>query len=91
MLSKYKIEYSIPFSGHEQPQHHLTDDPVACEEFLSELLERNFKIRAVLHDGVALPEAEFDSLIKKAAVMLGTKHISNSLGIDIGDAFHRFG
>jgi hypothetical protein len=91
MLAKYKIEYAIPFSDHEQQQQHLADEPVACEEFLSELLERSFKIHAVLHEGVALPEAEFDSLIKKAAVMLGTRHISRSLGIDMGDAFHRFG
>jgi len=91
MLAKYKIEYAIPFSRHDQEHHHLTDDPVACEEFLTELLERGFKIHAVLHEGVTLPKVEFDKLIKTAAGMLATKHICRSLGIDMGEAFHRFG
>ena len=91
MLAKYKIEYVIPFTGHDQPHQYLTDEPVACEEFLSELLERGVKIDAVLHEGVTLPATEFDSMIKKASRLLATRNISRSLGIDLGDAFHRFG
>jgi len=90
MLAKYKIEYAIPFSRQDQPHQHLTDDPVACEEFLTELLERGFKINAVLHQGVALPKVEFDKLIKTAAGMLMTNHICRSLGIERVEANHRF-
>ena len=91
MLAKYKIEYAIPFNRHDQPHQHLTDDPVACEEFLAELLERGFKIGAVLHEGVALPKVEFDKLIRTASGLLATKHICRSLGIDSAEAHHRFG
>jgi hypothetical protein len=91
MLTKYKVEYAIPFSRHDQPHEHLTDDPVACEEFLTELLERGFKIKAVLHQGVVLPKVEFDKMIKTAAGMLSTNHICRSLGIDRVEAHHRFG
>ena len=91
MLAKYKIEYAIPFRRHGQPHQHLTDDPVACEEFLTELLEGGFKIKAVLHEGVALPKVDFDKLIKTAAGMLATNYICKSLGIDSAEAHHRFG
>lgn len=91
MLAKYKIEYAIAFGRQDQPHHYLTDDPVVCGEFLTELLEHGFKIKAVLHQGVALPKAEFDKLIKTAAGMLATNHICKSLGIDRVEASHRFG
>lgn len=91
MIPKYKIEYTVPFSRHEMPSFHVTDDPVACEEFLTELLDYGFKIKAVLHEGVALPKVEFDKMIKTAAGILATNHICRSLGIDRVDAHHRFG
>lgn len=91
MLAKYKIEYAVPFQRHDQPHQHLTNDPVACEEFLTELLERGFKISAILHDGVALPKVDFDRMIKTAAGILVTNHICRSLGIDSVEANHRFG
>lgn len=91
MLSKYKIEYAIAFHGHEQAHHYQTDDPVSCEEFLAELLERGFRIQAVLHQGAALPKGDFDRFIKTAAGILATKHICKSLGIDRAEAHHRFG
>jgi hypothetical protein len=91
MIAKYKIEYAIPFHRHDQPHHYVTNDPVACEEFLTELLERGFKITGILHDGVALPKVESDRIIKTAAGILATKHICRSLGIDTAEAHHRFG
>jgi hypothetical protein len=91
MLAKYKIEYGIKFHGHTQKHHHLTDDPVAAEQFLSELLERGFQIDGVLHEGVPLPKNESDRMIKTAAGMLATRHICASLGIDTIEAHHRFG
>lgn len=95
MIAKYNIEYAIPLQGHdhrhEQAQHHLTDDPVICEAFLSELLERGITIKSVSHEGVALPGNEFDRMIKTAAGMLATRHICRSLGVDSVEANHRFG
>jgi len=91
MLAKYNIEYAIPFHRDEQVQHHTTDDPVACEEFLTELLERGIKIKGVTHQGVALPQVEFDRMIKTAAGVLATRHLCHSLGVDSVEAHHRFG
>lgn len=91
MLAKYKIDYTVPFNRHAEPLHYLTNDPVACEEFLTELLERKFLIRNVLHEGVDLPRAEFDRMIKTAAGILASKHICAALGIDSTEARHRFG
>ena len=80
-----------PFRRHEQPHQHLTNDPVACEEFLTELLERGFKIKGISHEGVALPKVDIDRMIKTAAGMLATKRICRSLGIGGAEAHHRFG
>lgn len=91
MLAKYKIEYAVPFQRHMQPHHHLTNDPVACEEFLTELLGRGFKITGILHEGVSLPKADFDRMIKTAAGLLASQHLCQSLGIDRAEAHHRFG
>lgn len=91
MLAKYKIDYAIPFHSHDEPHHYLTNDPVSAEEFLSELLERGFKIKGISHEGVALPKAETDMMIKTAAGILATRHICRSLGIDSVEAHHRFG
>jgi hypothetical protein len=95
MIAKYNIEYAIPFHGrdhrHEQTQHYHTDDPVTCEEFLSELLERGITINSVSHEGVTLPKIDFDKMIKTAAGMLATRHICRSLGVDSVEAHHRFG
>jgi hypothetical protein len=91
MLAKYHIEYAVPFHRHEQPHQHLTNDPVACEEFLTELLERGFKIKSIAHEGVALSKVDFDRMIKTAAGVLTTRTICRSLGIDSAEAHHRFG
>lgn len=91
MLAKYNIEYTVPFKRHAQTHHYLTDDPVACEQFLFELLERKFQIGSIRHDGVELPQVEFDKMIKTAAGILASKHICAALDIDSVEAHHRFG
>lgn len=91
MISKYTIEYTTPFRKHAQPNHYLTDDPVACEEFIEELLERGFPIRAIKHEGLDLPKDEFDRIIKTAAGMMASKHICASLGIKPEEEKFRFG
>jgi len=91
MLAKYNIEYGVPFRTHTANQHHLTDDPVACEEFLADLLEHKFKIVSIHHQGVELPGVESDRMIKTAAGILASRHLCASLGIDTVNAHDRFG
>ena len=91
MLPKYTIEYTTPFRRHVQTNHYGTDDPVACEEFVEELLERGFKIQSIKHEGVDLPGPEFDKVIKTAAGMLASKHVCASLGIKPEEEKYRFG
>ena len=91
MLPKYTIEYTTQFRRHAQPNHYATDDPVACEEFVEELLEREFAIRAIKHEGLELPKPEFDRVVKTAAGMLASKHICASLGIKAEEERFRFG
>jgi hypothetical protein len=91
MLPKYTVEYSAQFRKHAQPNHYSTDDPVACEVFVEELLERGFPIRAIKHDGLELPRHEFDRVVKNAAGMLASKHLCASLGIKPEEEKYRFG
>lgn len=92
MLAKYKVEYAVPFNGHGTiPHTQITDDPVACEGLLAELLERGFLIHNISHEGVVLPRVEADRMIKLAAGMVTTRRLCTSLQIDAVEARHRFG
>ena len=91
MIPKYTVEYTTQFRKHVQTNHYSTDDPVACEEFVEELLERGFAIRAIKHEGVDLSKHEFDRIVKTAAGMLASKHVCASLGIKAEEEKFRFG
>jgi len=91
MIPKYTVEYTTQFKRHAQSNHYSTDDPVACEEFVEELLERGFPIRAIKHEGMDLAKHEFDRIIKTAAGMMASKHICASLGIKADEEKFRFG
>ena len=91
MLPKYTVEYSTQFKKHAQTNHYSTDDPVACEEFLEELLARGFRIQAIKHEGLDLPNHDFDKMIKNAAGMLASRRICGSLGIKPDEEKFRFG
>ena len=91
MLPKYTVEYTAQFKKHAQPNHYSTDDPVACEEFVEELLERGFAIRGIKHEGLDLPKKEFDRIVKTAAGMLASKRLCASLGIKADEEKFRFG
>jgi hypothetical protein len=91
MLPKYTVEFTTQFKKHAQSNHYSTDDPVACEEFVEELLERGCAIRAVKHEGVVLPQKDFDRMVKTAAGMMASKHICASLGIKPEEEKFRFG
>jgi hypothetical protein len=91
MLPKYTIEYRTQFKKHAQTNHYSSDDPVACEEFVEELLDRGFRIQAIKHEGLDLPKNDFDKMIKTAAGMLASKRICAALGIKPDEEHFRFG
>jgi len=91
MLPKYTVEYSAQFKRHVQTNHYATDDPVACEEFVEELLERGHQIRAIKHEGLDLSKKDFDRIVKTAAGMLASRRICASLGIKADEEKFRFG
>lgn len=89
MLPKYTIEYT--FARQADPNHYSSDDPVACEQFLEELLQHGFRVQAIKHEGLDLPKQEFDKMIKTAAGMLAGARICASLGIKPEEERYRFG
>jgi hypothetical protein len=91
MIPKYSVEYSIQFRTHAPTQHYSTDDPVSCEQFVEELLERQIRIVAIKHEGVALERPDFDRMIKNAASMLASRHICAALHIKPEEERFRFG
>jgi len=90
-LPKYTIEYAANFKRRPETYHYNGDDPVACEEFIEELLERGYHIKAIRHEGLDVPRADFDKLIKTAAGMMAGKAICASLGLSTEEEHHRFG
>jgi hypothetical protein len=91
MIPKYTIEYSVRVGKHTPVVHYSTDDPVAAEEFLVELLGRGLKIRAIKHEGMDLPGVDFDRMIKTAAQMLAARLICAALDIKAEEERYRFG
>ena len=91
MIPKYTIEYTTPFRRAAAAHHYSTDDPVACEEFVEDLLERGYGIQAIKHEGVDLPRQDFDKLIKTAAGMTAARRICVSMKIKPDEERFRFG
>ena len=73
MLPKYTVEYVPRVPKHSPTIHYSTDDPIACEEFVEELLSGGFRIEAIKHEGLDLPKQDFDRMIKTAAAT--TQHV----------------
>ena len=93
MLTKYSVEYSQHFRKHSPPDHHCyyTDDPVAAEEFVQELLEKGMGIHAIKHEGADLPQPEFDRVVRVAAARLAAQCICVALNIKPSEERFRFG
>jgi hypothetical protein len=91
MLPKYTIEYTTQFKKHALTNHYSSDDPVACEELLEELLERGVRIQSIKHEGLDLPRHDFDKMIKTAAGLIASKRICVALGIKPEEEKYRFG
>ena len=91
MMPKYHIEYAVQFGRNPELCHYRSDDPVACEEFIEQLLERGCRIHAIRHEGLELPAPEFDKMIKTAAGMLAARSICSALSISTDEEHFRFG
>ena len=91
MLAKYNVEFMAPLRKQAPTNYYTTDDPVACVEFVEDLLERGFRVKAIQHEGVDLSRHEFDRMIKKAGGLLASKAICASLGIAAEEEHSRFG
>jgi len=91
MSAKYMIEYAIRTRDGLQRDRYESDDPVASEQFVEDLLERELPITAIRHNGRAIAKRQFDQMIKTAAGMLASKHICASLGIKPEEEKYRFG
>jgi hypothetical protein len=89
MFPKYLIEYRI--GRGKRIYRFATDDPVACEEFLVELLDRSARIEKVQHEGRDLRGTGFDWLIRTAGGMLAARRVCRSLGIKPEEERFRFG
>ena len=91
MIPKYTVEYRTQSRRNAPVHHHSTDDPVAFESFIQELLENRMPIQRISHEGVELTRPEFDRMIKNAAMMLVSKFICASLSIKPEEERFRFG
>ena len=91
MIPKWTVEFSTQSHRHALSKHYSTDDPVACEQFVEELLEGQYPIRGIAHEGVQVSKQDFDRIIKNAASMLASKHICASLDIKADEERFRFG
>jgi hypothetical protein len=78
MIHKYTVEYTMPSRKQARPNQYLTDDPVACEQFVERLLEQGFPICAIKREGIGLPKIEFDHIVRTAAAMMASKRNGTS-------------
>ena len=88
---KYEIEYSPAKRAGNRTECYSTDDPVACESFLEELLEKEARIHRISHLGQDLDQHDFDQMIRTAVGMMAAHHVCKSLDVDSVEAHYRFG
>lgn len=74
-----------------QAARFTTDDPVTCEEALEELLEKEFAVKAIKHEGVELSPLDFDRMVRNAASLMASRKVCSSLGIKPEEEQFRFG
>ena len=91
MFAKFAIDYSTRHQHNERAVTYQTDDPMELEEFLVHLLATGSHILEIRHDGQALPQNQFDHLIKKAVDLCAAEMLRTSLEIDRLTLKSRFG
>ena len=91
MLSKFAISYTIFPEHNKRLDTHHTDDPVAAETFLMQLLLTGARIHEIRHDGVPVEPHQSDRMIKIAAERIASRLIRASLEMDYVEVRHCFG
>lgn len=91
MIAKFDIEYVLYPQHNRRVDTYRTDDPVAAEDFLMNLLAGGSRIAAIKHEGVALPEEQSDHMLKVAAGRLAAHLLATALDLDAAAVKHRFG
>ena len=91
MLAKYHVQFSIPLEHRGLANDFRADDPVELEGFISALLLGGYKINSISHQGVPLPQSEFDSAILLGAKTAMIKLLTTALDIDEAKMRHRYG
>jgi hypothetical protein len=90
MLHKFTIEYARHPRSQEPAGTHRTNDPVEAEEYLMQLLLARSRILAIKHEGVEIPRAQFDRMLKVASERLVSELLGHALDIDTAAVRHRF-
>ena len=91
MLHKFAIEYTRHPRSNEPSGTHRTDDPVEAEEYLMQLLHARSRILSIKHEGIEVPRAQFDRMLKVAGERLISESLCHALDIDTAEVRHRFG
>jgi hypothetical protein len=90
MLHKFAIEYTRHPHSNEPCGTHRTDDPIEAEEYLMQLLHARSRILSIKHEGVDLPQAQFDRMLRIAGERLISEALEHALDIDNAEVRHRF-
>ena len=91
MLAKFDIEYIIHPQHNKRVDTHRTDDPVAAEDFLMNLLVAGARIQAIKHEGIELERPQSDRMLRVAAERLAARLLGGALNLDASAVKHRFG
>jgi len=90
MLHKFTIAYTRHPRSTEPSGVHRTDDPIEAEEYLMQLLHARSRILSIRHEGVDMPQAQFDRMLKVASERPSSEMLEHALDIDSAEVRHRF-
>lgn len=90
MLPKFAIEFSSHPRAIEPEGIHRTDDPVEAVDCLMQLLLSRSRIISIKHDGIDLPQGQFDQMLKVAGERLMSNMLAHALDLDTAEVRHRF-
>lgn len=90
MLHKFTIDYTRHPRTDEPAGNFRTDDPIEAEDYLMQLLLARSRILSIKHEGVDLPQAQFDRMLKVASERLVSEVLRHALDIDAAEVRHRF-
>ena len=90
MLHKFTIDYARHPRSQEPAGTHRTNDPIEAEEYLMQLLQAHSRILSIKHEGVEIPQVQFDQMLRIASERLMAEMLCHALDIDTAEVRHRF-